>query len=73
MYIVTGGAGFIGSNIVAGLNDRGLDNVIVVDDLEDGAKVSNVLDLDFSDYLDKSQFLKKVAKLNLHQTPLVAF
>ena len=37
MYIVTGGAGFVGANIVAGLNDRGVSNVIVVDDLEDRA------------------------------------
>ena len=49
MYIVTGGAGFIGANIVAGLNDRGLNNIIVVDDLEDSAKVSNFADLEFVD------------------------
>ena len=62
MYIVTGGAGFIGSNIVAGLNDKGLTDVIVVDDLADEAKVSNIIDLEFCDYLDKSQFLKDVIK-----------
>jgi len=72
MYIVTGGAGFVGSNIVAGLNDRGVSNVIVVDDLEDRAKVSNIIDLEFSDYLDKSQFLKDVIKNGLpHQTRMV--
>ena len=72
MYIVTGGAGFVGSNIVAGLNDRGVSNVIVVDDLGDRAKVSNIIDLEFSDYLDKSQFLKDVIKNGLpHQTRMV--
>ncbi len=73
MYIVTGGAGFVGSNIVAGLNDRGLTNVIVVDDLEDEAKVSNIMDLDFSDYLDKSQFLKKVIANGLPQQTCMVF
>ncbi len=33
MYIVTGGAGFIGSNIVKGLNKRGIKNILVVDNL----------------------------------------
>ena len=73
MYIVTGGAGFVGSNIVAGLNDRGLSNVIVVDDLEDGVKVSNIIDLEFSDYLDKSQFLKDVIKNGLPQQTRMVF
>jgi len=36
MIIVTGGAGFIGANIVRGLNQRGLNNILVVDDLSDG-------------------------------------
>ena len=34
--IVTGAAGFIGSNIVLGLNRLGIDDVIAVDDLTDG-------------------------------------
>lgn len=51
MIIVTGGAGFIGSNIVAGLNARGIDDILVVDDLSDGHKCLNLSDLDFSDYL----------------------
>ena len=73
MYIVTGGAGFIGSNIVAGLNDKGLTDVIVVDDLADEAKVSNIIDLEFSDYLDKSQFLKDVIKNGLPQQTRMVF
>jgi len=73
MYIVTGGAGFVGSNIIAGLNDRGVSNVIVVDDLEDGVKVSNIIDLEFSDYLDKSQFLKDVIKNGLPKQTRMVF
>ena len=73
MYIVTGGAGFVGSNIVAGLNDRGLNNVIVVDDLEDGTKVSNIIDLEFADYLDKTQFLKDVIKNGLPRQTRIVF
>ena len=73
MYIVTGGAWFVGSNIVAWLNDRGLSNVIVADDLVDGVKVSNIIDLEFSDYLDKSQFLKDVIKNGLPQQTRMVF
>jgi ADP-L-glycero-D-manno-heptose 6-epimerase len=41
MHIVTGGAGFIGSNLVRALADRGHDDIVVVDDLEDGHKFVN--------------------------------
>jgi len=73
MYIVTGGAGFVGANIVAGLNNRGIKNVIVVDDLKDDAKVSNIIDLEFVDYLDKSEFLKEVIKNGLPQQTRFVF
>ena len=54
--VVTGGAGFIGSNIVKGLNARGIDNVIVVDDLTQGDKFRNIADLQIEDYLDAEEF-----------------
>ncbi len=57
MIIVTGGAGFIGSNIVAGLNAAGHDDIIVVDDLSDGTKFVNIADLQVADYIDKDDFL----------------
>ena len=45
MHIVTGGAGFIGSNLVRALADRGHNDIVVVDDLEDGHKFVNFSDL----------------------------
>ena len=64
MIIVTGGAGFIGSNIVKRLNESGCSNILVVDDLTDGHKIANLADCDFVDYLDKDDFL---ARLNAGQ------
>ncbi|MFQ6005138.1 MAG: ADP-glyceromanno-heptose 6-epimerase [Woeseia sp.] len=60
MIIVTGGAGFIGSNIVAALNTAGHDDVIVVDDLSDGKKFINIADLKVADYIDKDDFLARI-------------
>ncbi len=60
MIIVTGGAGFIGSNIVKGLNKRGLNNILVVDDLSDGNKVRNIESCDIEDYMDKDEFLSRI-------------
>ena len=60
MIIVTGGAGFIGANIVQGLNARGETDILVVDDLSDGTKFTNIADLQIADYLDKDDFLARV-------------
>lgn len=56
MIIVTGGAGFIGSNVIAQLNQQGYDDIVVVDDLTDGKKFVNLVDLTIRDYLDKDDF-----------------
>ena len=56
MVIVTGGAGFIGSNIVKGLNDKGIDNILIVDNLEKAEKHKNLNKIKFYDYVDKRDF-----------------
>ncbi len=60
--VVTGAAGFIGSNIIQGLNARGIDNIIAVDDLTEGDKFRNIADLKIADYLDKDVFYELFAE-----------
>ena len=62
MIIVTGGAGFIGSNIVHELNARGRSDILVVDDLQSGEKYKNLIGLHFIDYQHKDEFLKTFTK-----------
>jgi ADP-L-glycero-D-manno-heptose 6-epimerase len=58
MYtIVTGAAGFIGANIVKALNERGVKDVIAVDNLKKADKFKNLIDCEIADYLDKEEFL----------------
>lgn len=59
-YIVTGAAGFIGSNLVKALNERGENNIIAVDNLKRADKFRNLVDCEVADYLDKEDFLKKL-------------
>jgi ADP-L-glycero-D-manno-heptose 6-epimerase len=60
--VVTGAAGFIGANIVRGLNARGVDRIIAVDDLTDGDKFRNLADLQLLDYVDAADFYGRFAK-----------
>ncbi len=61
MYtIVTGASGFIGSNLVKALNERGENNIIAVDNLKHADKFKNLVDCDIADYLDKADFLRKL-------------
>ena len=60
MIIVTGGAGFIGSNLVLGLNARGYDNILVVDHLKQGVKYRNLVECQIADYLDRETFIQRL-------------
>ena len=60
MIIVTGGAGLVGSNIIASLNSRGISDILVVDNMKNGRKMVNLSDLNFVDYIDRDDFLIRV-------------
>ena len=66
MIIVTGGAGFIGSAIIAALNKRHISDILVVDKLGKNQKWKNLRNLSFADYVEKDDFLNMVieGKLN---------
>ena len=61
--IVTGAAGFIGSRLVAGLNRRGLREIIVVDNLQQSGKFSNLVGCEIADYVDQAAFFSTLEKL----------
>jgi ADP-L-glycero-D-manno-heptose 6-epimerase len=60
--VVTGAAGFIGANLVQGLNRLGVDDVIAVDNLTNGPKFKNLLGTRISDYFDKTDFYARFAR-----------
>ncbi len=60
MIIVTGAAGFIGSNLVRGLNQRGITDILAVDDLSDGDKFVNLRSGIIADYMDKDDFRQRI-------------
>jgi ADP-L-glycero-D-manno-heptose 6-epimerase len=59
-YVVTGAAGFIGSNLVKALNERGESNIIAVDNFKKADKFKNLVDCEIADYMDKNDFLAKL-------------
>jgi len=71
MIIVTGAAGFIGSNLVKGLNARGERDIIAVDDLLEGDKFVNLVDGEIADYLDKNDFRRRVADGSLSKVDAI--
>ncbi|MBU0621938.1 MAG: ADP-glyceromanno-heptose 6-epimerase [Gammaproteobacteria bacterium] len=56
-YVVTGAAGFIGSNLVKALNERGETNIIAVDNMKKADKFRNLVDCEIADYIDKEDFV----------------
>jgi len=60
MIIVTGGAGFIGSNLVSALNRIGRNDILVVDNLTDGTKFKNLVGCQILDYQDRDDFLARI-------------
>jgi ADP-L-glycero-D-manno-heptose 6-epimerase len=69
--VVTGAAGFIGSNIIRGLNARGHDDIIAVDDMTQGDKFRNLADLRIADYVDADTFYDEFASGHYGQVEAV--
>ena len=65
MIIVTGGAGFIGSAFVAKLNAQGINDILIVDDLNSNARVMNLANKKFTQYIGKSDFIQSVKSNSL--------
>ena len=61
LIVVTGAAGFMGSHLVRALNSAGREDLLLVDDLSDPAKLKNISNCVFQDYSDKSKFLELFA------------
>lgn len=68
-FIVTGGAGFIGSAFVWKLNQEGIDDILIVDDLKDSEKWKNLAGLRYDDYLHKEVFIRRLTDGNLGIDP----
>jgi len=60
MIVVTGGAGFIGSAMISKLNEKGREDILVVDDLGSTDKWKNLVGKRFADYMHKDTFLKAI-------------
>ncbi len=74
MIVVTGGAGFIGSNLAHALNARGRDDLLIVDNLDRGAKQLNLRNYNYAAYLHKSEFLERIKNQTLEPaTPEIIF
>ena len=72
LTVVTGAAGFIGSNLVKALNERGETDILAVDNLERADKFRNLVDCDICDFLDKRDFIEQ-ARRGLLPRPAAVF
>ena len=73
MIIVTGGYGFVGANLVKALNERGRNDVLVVDNLSNGEKFVNLVDCEIIDYFDKEDFVEELIESGLPEETEVVF
>ena len=69
MIVVTGGAGFIGSAIIWALNERGIDDILVVDNLAASDKWKNLVNRRYLGYLHRDEFMDLVLKNSLPRKP----
>ena len=61
MIVITGGSGFIGSNLVKFLNDNNEKDILVVEELDSYVKkFENLKDLKYLDCIDKNEFIKDI-------------
>ena len=60
MIVVTGGAGFIGSAFVWQLNEMGIDDILIVDDLGDGRKWMNLRKRQFTDIVGIDEYIEQL-------------
>jgi ADP-L-glycero-D-manno-heptose 6-epimerase len=60
MYILTGGAGFIGSAFLSHLNQSGICDILIVDNIENSPKWKNLVGKNFLDYINKKEFKKQL-------------
>ena len=65
MYIVTGGAGFIGSNLVHELNSHGISDILIVDNFANARKFQNLHGARYVDFLDKRDFRRAIREKSL--------
>ncbi|KAJ5519678.1 NAD-dependent epimerase/dehydratase [Penicillium fimorum] len=73
MIVITGGAGFVGLNIVKELNNRGVTNTVVVDDMTDGSKFRNLVNCKVADFIDATTFRESIRTKKFHHRPRVIF
>lgn len=66
MILVTGGCGLIGSNIIRALNDKGISDIIVTDELDDTDKWKNISNKNIADLIEKDQLFNDISKYNFN-------
>ena len=73
MHIVTGAAGFIGSNLIRGLNGHGVTDILAVDNLLHGDKFANLKDCQIADFIDAAEFRESLRRDRLTGAESVVF